>query len=461
MLFGTFLTVFHIQGIFAILVLSVIITVQRKYRLTPLSECTSNRSSPFLSIVLVCKGIHDQSLNNWKAILSSRSFNTEFIFVVEAESDPAYLPLKKLVTHNSRAKLIISDFSFHNAQKIHNQLAGVAACDAKSQYIAFVDDDIRVHDRVFDELMASFADPQVLAATGYCYEAPLPKAGFCGLLLMIYRLLNLGSFSGLRTRHMWGGFMMFQTSTFRRNLYGIVDVWRDGGYSDDMATVALCKKFNRTIASVPTAVFPNYLSEHITFSRYFNFLTRQLFVCLTYSSVDNWLQNLGLLALNPLSFIGFGLPMISAFIVILYSFIMFPFLNSPLPSTSVVVSAIFLIASMSVITICLIRLVKTLHFCSCRDLGTVIDNEINLPFLGVGCALFVHLLIAAFASLFVSLTKKIVWANVVYHRQAGRIVKIEREEVENLNFFDSVSRALSVDFKSNLVINPDYAVLEI
>ncbi|KAL0207629.1 hypothetical protein P9112_012257 [Eukaryota sp. TZLM1-RC] len=411
-----------------------------------------------LSIVSVCKGIHDSSVANWKASLNL-TYNgiLQHIFVVESDQDPAYSQLHSLCESHQNARLVIAGLSFHNAQKIHNQLCGVAECSPRSEFVLFVDDDIKVHQGVLEELVASFDDPKVLAATGYCFELPTQFSEFWGLPLMIYRLLNLGSFSGQRPKFMWGGFMMFNLDTFRLNLYNIVDVWRNGGYSDDMATVAITEQYGRTIASCSSAIFPNVLSKRISFANYFDFISRQLFVCLTYSSLKNRLQNLCLLVLNPLSFIGFGLPVVLSMCFGVYYLLALALPSIPLIEVplSFTISCIFLSISLVVITSILISLVKTL---SNGVSGAAENNEdlnYKLPFFATMMALIVHLKIAAFASIYVSFKKTIKWAGVIYKRRKGRIVEVKRPGY-NVSANESLKQTLINDSRKGLVVGGRY-----
>ncbi|KAL0245115.1 hypothetical protein GEMRC1_009195 [Eukaryota sp. GEM-RC1] len=456
----SFLSVLNIQALVAVFVLTGITFVQTRYRkvlLKSLSQSNHPRFSeplPMISVVLVCKGTHSESLTNWESSLKLHYQGPlEHIFVVESTSDPAYSAINSVISHHNNCKLVVAGLSFHNAQKIHNQIAGIAACSPDSSFVLFTDDDIRVHSGVYEQLVLSFQDPQVFAATGYCFEAPSNNAGFWGLLLMHYRLLNLGSFTGRRTRFMWGGFMMFELSSFRNNLYNILDLWRDGGYSDDMATVSVCSQYNRTIASHPMAVFPNPLTTRISFSKYLGFLSRQLFVCTTYSSTANKIQNLLLLWLNPLSFIGFGLPFILATCTLLMFILSTITPIIPQPCTGVVFSSLSLVLGLGIITKTLISLIRVLKQCNEEVSREHVSFILSTPFIKTGLALVMHLLLAAFVALYhcFSKTNKINWAGVVYQQHQGRINKVSRNEY-SINAPESVKQALIEDQKKGLVV---------
>ena len=48
---------------------------------------------------------------------------------------------------------------------------------------------------------------------------------------------------------------MYRSTELQSNVYGIIDAWRDGGYSEDFITLSLCRLHGRTIA-VPKAGEP-------------------------------------------------------------------------------------------------------------------------------------------------------------------------------------------------------------
>ena len=80
-----------------------------------------------------------------------------------------------------------------------------------------------------------------------------------------------------RPANVWGGAMMFRAEELRRNIYGLTDAWRDGGYSEDFITLTLARYHKRSLAVPKTALFPNELGS-VQFDRFWNFMCRQIFV---------------------------------------------------------------------------------------------------------------------------------------------------------------------------------------
>jgi len=78
------------------------------------------------------------------------------------------------------------------------------------------------------------------------------RHGRDSILLILY-LLNRCVLP-MRSEHpptLWGGCLMYRASDLRANMYGILDRWRLGGFSDEMITMGLCKQFVRITGDRP------------------------------------------------------------------------------------------------------------------------------------------------------------------------------------------------------------------
>ena len=60
---------------------------------------------------------------------------------------------------------------------------------------------------------------------------------------MLWRLCASTGFNSPADRppNAWGGAMMFRASELRANIYGLLDAWRDGGYSEDFITLSMAR----------------------------------------------------------------------------------------------------------------------------------------------------------------------------------------------------------------------------
>ncbi|KAF8066423.1 hypothetical protein HT031_002747 [Scenedesmus sp. PABB004] len=107
-------------------------------------------------------------------------------------------------------------------------------------------------------------------------------------LLIGFSLADSGGF-------VWGGAMLLRAHALaappraggpqrRQDAPSILEVWRDGGYSDDLLLAGLCADRGLRIGLPASAHFPQRLPPAFTWAQYWNYLTRQLVVLDTYAS---------------------------------------------------------------------------------------------------------------------------------------------------------------------------------
>ena len=203
---------------------------------------------PKCGVVMPVKGVHDQSYANWRAqITSMYGGPLEFFFCLESADDPAFRHVQRLIEDNPdvQINLLVAGLSWHCSQKIHNQIHGFERAMRSCEYVIVIDDDIKLHPgtiRAWVEEMET--DPQVLAATGYAFEYVAPgESGWPSFFAMLWRLCASTGFNSPADRppNAWGGAMMFRASELRANIYGLLDAWRDGGYSEDFITLSMAR----------------------------------------------------------------------------------------------------------------------------------------------------------------------------------------------------------------------------
>lgn len=183
------------------------------------------------------------------------------------------------------------------SQKIHNQLAGVAAAPAATALFLFLDDDIALHQGSVDVLVrALLADEGALLATGYPFEVPPAAASLPALCLLAYHLPLIVAFShGAVTRNVWGGCMLLPARHCRPGGC-VARVWADGAYSDDLNVAALASARGERVLCPAAAVFPTALPRDVTWPQAWNYMRRQLYVLDTYAGAHNRRINHALLA---------------------------------------------------------------------------------------------------------------------------------------------------------------------
>ncbi|GIQ83846.1 ceramide glucosyltransferase, partial [Kipferlia bialata] len=387
-----------------------------------------------------CKGVSHNYLENWTSQLTTTyPGHVEWVYVVEQDGDEAHQAIGKFLTHYQeknqlsdeymqRISVVVSGVSRHNAQKIHNMIHGVGQCP-NAKYVCFFDDDIRVHPGCIETMVTDIEeDPSVLVSTGYSVEFPRKDAPFACFCITVYRSINLLGFLTRRPQFAWGGCFMTHRQSVVSNYGDILNIWRDGGYSDDMAVGNMALRSGRKIASHPSTMFPNRLPNTHTFGRsYVNFVKRQFFVLDTYYSPYDHAHNVltaccvliaGLLIAPPVLFTLINVPLLAArFIVgggigtqlnLQYSlFAMF------------LIGAVFLALSHN-------HMIETLVDMINRQ-GP--PNSLKMePFLSpvkIVAALVVHLFVMPYAMASVLLQDYIDWGAVRYHKKNGRIVRAE------------------------------------
>ncbi|KAL3927278.1 MAG: hypothetical protein SGPRY_002898 [Prymnesium sp.] len=267
---------------------------------------------PKCGVVMPVKGVHGQSYANWRAqITSLYGGPLEFYFCVESDQDPAYPHIQRLRRENPefRIHLCVAGVSWHCSQKIHNQLHGFELAMRSCEYVIVIDDDIQLHPGTIRAWVEELEyDPRALLASGYAFEfVGKEVTSWTPYLWMLWRLCASTGFNDPNDRpnNCWGAL----ASGSQANVYGIIDAWRDGGYSEDFISLSLARLHGRTIAvpkgdtetsvrvaleflhhrlsglldgSQPSRHCPKHHESYdfgdAPFSRFWNFMCRQVYV---------------------------------------------------------------------------------------------------------------------------------------------------------------------------------------
>ena len=262
--------------------------------------------APPVAVVMPVKGVHAESMSNWRTqLVSDYRGRVDYVFVVERASDPAAPVARRLCAERDDARLVVAGSSSSCSQKIYSMLAGVRAAPEDAEFILFLDDDIRVHRNTVGTLVESMQThaPRMFLSNGFPFDLPSADGPFANYLTMVYHLVLLVAFSqGEWTKNVWGGCMILRADDLRGNAHGCVDKYRDGGYSDDLILAALCDEHGRTVGCPADAIFPQRMCGRQSTWQWWNYLRRQLFVMDTYATPHNRAVNHGmLLALSYLS----------------------------------------------------------------------------------------------------------------------------------------------------------------
>ncbi|CAD7697953.1 unnamed protein product [Ostreobium quekettii] len=272
---------------------------------------------PAVSVILPVRGVHSHSCSNWTSHLRAEYKGPlEFIFVVDSAKDSAVPELKQLFRDHPdvNASVEISGPATTCSQKIHNQHYGLCRSARDSKYVLFLDDDVQLHPRSI-QLLAEVLelDSSKFMATGFPFDIPPVDSGLPVYCIMAFHMPLLIAFSVCQeTKFVWGGCMMIRREALDTDAYGILEAWTDGGYSDDLIVAAKCSEHNLRIAAPLTAVFPQRLDAVCSWSSFWNYLRRQMFVLDTYASSQNRRINYSLAAAHFVASCAVALPILEA-----------------------------------------------------------------------------------------------------------------------------------------------------
>mmetsp|Transcript_34691 Transcript_34691/g.108609 ORF Transcript_34691/g.108609 Transcript_34691/m.108609 type:complete len:484 (-) Transcript_34691:116-1567(-) len=251
-----------------------------------------------VSVILPVKGVHEQTLDNWRTqIKLDHGGETEYFFCMESTQDPAYkaaMEFKEEQKDLKNVNVVVCGLSFYCTQKIHNLLEGVSQISKESNYVLFLDDDAQMSSRILLSLMDVLdRDDKVLIASGWPFEVN-PKT-FAGFMLFAYRMLSVIALGQKYPTVLWGGCLLLRTRDLFDDKVGILQAWEDCGYSDDMIMAGRASKVNKKIFIPPVAVLPSMMKEDYSVRNHWNYIRRQMFVCDTYSDIFDRMNNLFLL----------------------------------------------------------------------------------------------------------------------------------------------------------------------
>ena len=426
---------------FVVTTLCVTKGLVRRRGLDPRTAITRLERYPMITVVMCCKGVHSQSLSNFKRNLAMEYPGpAEFIFVIEAESDPAMACAQQAIdetnfkSNDRHASIVIAGVSYHNAQKCHNMLYGAAAASPESEYVLFADDDVFFYPGLMEELVHPLIrEPEkVLVSTGYEFIAVPPGGDLAAHCVMFYRIHNLWSFITTRPILCWGGCWMSPLWVFRKNFAGIVDCYIDGGYSDDTIVSCLAQENGYVCAHPYRAIFPQPVDKDMPFSKYWDFITRQFFVTDTYSTEYEKSVN------HSLVYLICG----SIYLLSIWNLIAPP--SAVLAVDAYFVCDDFVWSYASIMS--LLSIVGWIVFSFAVQFATdsmvMVANSVRPPEQQCECkmnkfrmiaGIIVHAFGMPISVLKCRFTDSVIWSRVKYYKEHGKISKVERPD-ENGNY---------------------------
>lgn len=291
----------------------------------------TTKSMPSLAVIMPCHGKYNfaKICEHWNSQLNTTySGSVSFVYVIESLEDPAFMTICKYLSqvhgleeagragisqdasHLSKdivleaspqrsVRLAVAGVTSRSSQKIHNILYALTDCTA--DFVAFLDDDIKIHRGTLDSLVSALlANPHALISTGYSIEVPIVQTTrtkkepppFANQLTMIYRMINMISFSFTRVPFCWGGCFCMQRQSIYEGSPSPYSAWVDGGYSEDTIISHIAHQQRKAIICPRDAILVNELHSSNSITRsYFPYLCRQIFVLKTYHTYQEKISN--------------------------------------------------------------------------------------------------------------------------------------------------------------------------
>ncbi|UPR04637.1 hypothetical protein HOP50_17g79810 [Chloropicon primus] len=251
------------------------------------------RSSVFAFVP--AKGLKEGSVRNWLSFVEGgRDYQGRFgmCFCIESEEDVACAAVRESVSDHG---VVICGRAATCSQKLHNIVSGIKALKEgkigsgrKWDYVLFLDDDIKIHDKLIDNLvdtMEANRGKDCFMCTAYPFDVPALGACFLSYCVAAYHMRLIIAFSiAFKTTFVWGGCMMYRTQDLLKDAYGLVSSWENGGYSDDLIASSVCQANGLTIMCNPSNVLIQRIPKRTTLKQYWNYMSRQVFVLDTYTS---------------------------------------------------------------------------------------------------------------------------------------------------------------------------------
>ena len=217
---------------------------------------------PAVAVILPIKGVDSCTERNIAALCRQNYANYRLIFSVESVHDPVVELIQGIAADRSdgRVELVVAGAATDRGQKVHNQLAAVAATGPEDQVLAFMDADARPAPDWLHALVTPLTyGPHIGATTGYRFYVPAGPSRANDTLCVLNSLV--GSLMGPYRRTMaWGGSMAIRRADFFT--YGVHDLWQ-GALSDDYAlSYCVRRKAGTRIHFVPQCLVASAASLH-------------------------------------------------------------------------------------------------------------------------------------------------------------------------------------------------------
>lgn len=206
--------------------------------------------TPFVSVIVPCRGIDDGLEQNLNAILDQDYPHYEVIFVIDDKDDSAVTIIDRVNDSDRvRAKLVVANKAEHSSQKVKNLREAVLHVDDASKAFVFVDSDARPSRNWLRALVAPLENKKI--ATGYRWFIS-DKPTFGPELASVWNA-SIATALGPNepSNFCWGGSTAIARDTFEK--LKIREKW-SGTASDDFTVTRAAREGGVPIAFVPQAL---------------------------------------------------------------------------------------------------------------------------------------------------------------------------------------------------------------
>lgn len=250
---------------------------------------------PSVALVMPAKQLGEHVVANWRSqALTQYKGRVQCFIVVGSERDPAFAAAQRfqgLVRDEAEVHIVVAGPAKFCSQKIHNQVAGIEAAPKDTDYIFFLDDDVELTPSTITSFVMEVEQrPDTFLITGYPLDVPSGAIASFGMAAFHLPLSIVFSTNG-PAPFVWGGCMFFKASDLRCDKHNVVSVLKAGGYSDDMTVTSVATAAGRLALCPGYALFLQRLPTRVDVCDVWRYLRRQLFTCMTYSSLHNFLNN--------------------------------------------------------------------------------------------------------------------------------------------------------------------------
>lgn len=216
----------------------------------------SENKKSFSSVIIPCKGTDFEFEKNLEALTQLDSERFEVIFVTATDNDPArdsiMKVIEKLRNRGLVVKLMTAGIKDTCAQKLYNLVQGVKGANPSSEFLIFIDADIRLEQEMLTSLVQPLSDNSVGAATGFPVFIPSDRIssivrfawGLGGLLMLAdkNKVFTHGAINAIRHQD-------FYTLQIEEKYLNSV--------SDSLTLASVIRKNKKEIVFVPNAIVPS------------------------------------------------------------------------------------------------------------------------------------------------------------------------------------------------------------